>query len=77
MGVFTKKSLERFRRVVSEPERNVPPSQTPLRGGKKPYRKASPSIVGPGRIVNRTSGRAGVGRERVRVPAWGSVPQRS
>lgn len=37
-----KKSLGRFRGVASGPERIVPPSQTLLRRGKKPYRKASP-----------------------------------
>lgn len=42
-----KKSLGRFKGVASEPERNVPTSQLPLRRGKKTYIKGSPSVVGP------------------------------
>lgn len=63
-----KKSLGRFKGVASEPERNVPTSQIPLRRGKKTNRKGSPSVVGT-TAVNRSAGRAGVGRECLRVPA--------
>lgn len=61
-----KKSLGRFKGVASEPERNVPTSQIPLR--QKALEKKLPLCHGT-TTVNRNAGRAGVGGECLRVPA--------